>query len=94
MVGEGYKPKPSNPEAGGHGVWYVVKSLEFSSIISKEGKWYVANCPELEIASQGESVQSALNNLREAIELYLEDENGKATPFTGRASQKSRVFRA
>ena len=53
------------------------QSLEFSSIISKEGKWYVANCPELEIASQGESVESALENLREAIELYLQDEDTK-----------------
>jgi len=53
------------------------RSLEFSSVISKEGKWYVANCPELEIASQGESVESALDNLREAIELYLQDEDAR-----------------
>jgi predicted RNase H-like HicB family nuclease len=53
------------------------RSLEFSSVISKEGKLYVANCPELEIASQGESVESALENLREAIELYLQDEDAK-----------------
>lgn len=94
MVGEGYKPKTSNPEAGSHEAWHVVKSLGFSSIIGKEGKWYVTNCRELEIASQGESVQSALNNLREAIELLSEDENAKSTPFTGRASHKSRVLRA
>jgi len=54
------------------------RSLEFSSVVSKEGKWYVAYCPELEIASQGKSVEAALENLREAIELYLEDENAKA----------------
>jgi len=53
------------------------RSLEFSSVISKEGKWYIANCPELEITSQGESVESALKNLREAIELYLQDEDAK-----------------
>jgi len=53
------------------------RSLEFSSVISKEGNWYVANCPELEIASQGESVESALENLREAIELYLQDEDAR-----------------
>lgn len=51
------------------------RSLEFSSIVSKEGKWYVAHCPELEIASQGRSVELALKNLKEAIELYLEDED-------------------
>lgn len=54
------------------------RSLEFSSTVSREGKWYVAHCLELEIASQGKSVESALENLREAIELYLEDENVKA----------------
>ena len=39
---------------------------------------YVAHCPELEIASQGKNVEMALENLREAIELYLEDEDAKA----------------
>ena len=53
------------------------RSLEFSSVVSKEGKWCVANCPELEIASQGKSVELALENLREAIELYLRDEDAK-----------------
>ena len=53
------------------------RSVEFSSVVSKEGKWYVAHCPELEIASQGKSVESTLENLREAIELYLEDEDAK-----------------
>lgn len=35
----------------------------------------MANCPELDIASQGESIEEALFNLKEAIELYLEDED-------------------
>lgn len=54
------------------------RSLEFSSVVNREGKWYVAHCPELEIASQGKSVEAALENLREAIGLYLEDEDAKA----------------
>ena len=54
------------------------ESIEFSSIVTKEGKWYVASCPELGIASQGKSIESALDNLREAIELYLEDEDTEA----------------
>ncbi len=53
------------------------RSLEFSSVVSKEGKLYVAHCPELEVASQGKNVESALENLREAIELYLEDEDAE-----------------
>jgi predicted RNase H-like HicB family nuclease len=53
------------------------RSLEFSSVVKREGKWYVADCPELEIASQGKTVELALKNLREAIELYLQDEDAK-----------------
>jgi predicted RNase H-like HicB family nuclease len=53
------------------------RSLEFSSVVTKEGKLYVADCPELEIASQGRTVELALRNLREAIELYLQDEDAR-----------------
>jgi predicted RNase H-like HicB family nuclease len=53
------------------------RSLEFSSVVTREGKWYVADCPELEIASQGKTIELALKNLREAIELYLQDEDAK-----------------
>ena len=35
----------------------------------------MALCPELDIASQGQSIEEALMNLKEAIELYLEDED-------------------
>jgi predicted RNase H-like HicB family nuclease len=51
--------------------------FEFSSVVNKDGKWYVATSPELGITSQGRSVELALENLREAIELYLEDEDAK-----------------
>lgn len=47
----------------------------FSAIIEKEDDWYVALCPELDVASQGKSVEEALENLREAVALYLEDED-------------------
>jgi predicted RNase H-like HicB family nuclease len=51
--------------------------MQFSTVITKEGRFYVALCPELDIASQGESVEEAIENLREAISLYLEDEDAK-----------------
>lgn len=51
------------------------RTLEFSSVVNREGKWYVASCPELGISSQGRTVEDSLDNLREAIELYLEDED-------------------
>ena len=48
---------------------------QFSSIITKENHLYVAHCPELDIASQGESIEEAIGNLKEAIELFHEDED-------------------
>jgi len=50
---------------------------QFSSVINKENGIYVALCPELDIASQGESIEEALYNLKEAITLYLEDEDAE-----------------
>ncbi len=43
-----------------------------SAIIEREGEWYVATCPELDIASQGHSVEEAKQNLFEAVQLFLE----------------------
>ena len=43
-----------------------------SIIIEREDPWFVAFCPELDIASQGKSVEEAKANIKEAIELYLE----------------------
>ena len=48
---------------------------KFSSIVHKEGKWYVSLCPELDVASQGRTIEEAVKNLQEAVELYLEDED-------------------
>ena len=47
--------------------------LTLTAIIWKEGDKYVSKCPELEVASCGDSVESALENLKEAVELYLEN---------------------
>ena len=44
----------------------------FTAIIERDDNAYVALCSELDIASQGESVAEARNNLKEAIELFLE----------------------
>jgi predicted RNase H-like HicB family nuclease len=46
-----------------------------TAIIQSEGDGYVALCPELDIASQGQSVEEARENLREAIELFFECAN-------------------
>jgi len=51
------------------------RAQEFSSVVVKEGGWYVATCTELGVTSQGKTVEKSLSNLKEAIELYLEDED-------------------
>jgi predicted RNase H-like HicB family nuclease len=48
------------------------KSTTYTGIIEKEGHLYVALCPELDVVSQGASVEEATANLREAVELFLE----------------------
>ncbi len=44
----------------------------YTAIIEKEGDGCVALCPELDVASQGATVEEATANLREAVELFLE----------------------
>ena len=43
-----------------------------TAIIEKEGDGYVSLCPELDIASQGDTVELARANLKEALELFFE----------------------
>ncbi|WP_194822230.1 type II toxin-antitoxin system HicB family antitoxin [Micromonospora sp. S-DT3-3-22] len=45
----------------------------FTAAVHQEDDWYVARCLELDVASQGESVDEALVNLREAVEAYPEE---------------------
>ena len=45
---------------------------KLTAIIEAEGNGYVALCPELDIASQGDSVKEARENLQEALELFFE----------------------
>lgn len=49
------------------------KKLLFHTLIEKEGTMYSALCLELNVASQGKSIQEVKTNLTEAVEVYLED---------------------
>jgi predicted RNase H-like HicB family nuclease len=50
-----------------------MKSIQnFTAIIEKENGGFVSLCPELDIASQGNTVEEAKSNLQEAIELFFE----------------------
>lgn len=50
-----------------------MKKQKLSAILTWEEDMYVALCPELDIASQGKTVEQAIANLKEAVELYLEE---------------------
>ena len=45
---------------------------QLTAIIEREGDGYVSLCPELDIASQGVTIEDARDNLREALELFFE----------------------
>ena len=52
----------------------------FTASVMREGNWYVAQCLEVDVASQGESEEEALSNLREALELHFEPPVAEALP--------------
>ena len=45
----------------------------FTAVIRKGERQFVALCPELDVVSQGYTVEEALKNLKEAVELYIEE---------------------
>ena len=52
----------------------------FAATVWREGNWYVAQCLELDVASQGETEEEALRNLQEALELHFEPPQATRPP--------------
>lgn len=50
-----------------------MKKVKFTNLVWKEGRYYVAQCLNVDISSFGTTKQAALKNLKEAIDLYFED---------------------
>lgn len=48
------------------------KLLGFSVVVMRENNSYSSWCPDLDVASQGDSVEEAISNLKEALELHIE----------------------
>ena len=48
-------------------------SRTLAAIVTQESTWYVARCLQVEVTSQGPTVEDALANLKEALELYFAD---------------------
>jgi predicted RNase H-like HicB family nuclease len=59
---------------------------EMTAVINRDGDVYVAFCPELDIASQGASIESARDNLREALELFFESASADEIRTTPRST--------
>ena len=50
-----------------------MKVFDYTAVVWKETEGYVSKCPELGVASCGESFEEAVRNLREAVQLYIEN---------------------
>ncbi len=48
------------------------KPVQLTAIIAREDDWYVATCPEVDVVSQGKTIEEARANLLEAVELFFE----------------------
>lgn len=48
-----------------------MERYKMSIVVDKDGKWYVAHCVDLPVTSQGKTIEQAMENLKEAVGLYL-----------------------
>jgi predicted RNase H-like HicB family nuclease len=53
-----------------------MKKIQYSSVVWQEGKYFVAQCLNVDVSSFGDTKTDALSNLEEALSLYFEDEEG------------------
>ena len=53
----------------------------FAATVWREGNWFVSQCLEVEVASQGETEEEALTNLKEALELHFEPPQATRAPM-------------
>ena len=51
----------------------VAQTRHLTAVIEREENGYVALCPELDVASQGDTVEESQHNLQEAVQLFLEE---------------------
>jgi predicted RNase H-like HicB family nuclease len=50
-----------------------MQTQTYTAVVHREDLWYVAECPEVGVVSQGKTIEEAVMNLKEATELYLEE---------------------
>ncbi len=66
----------------------MTRVRQFTAVIEREGDGYVALCPELDIASQGDTIEEARRNIQEALEGFIE----AASPEEVRERLRSEVY--
>lgn len=49
-----------------------VKPVQLTAVIERDDAWFVATCPEVDVVSQGKTIEEARANLLEAVELFFE----------------------
>ena len=69
-----------------------MKKQIFNVIVWKENRLFVAKFLELELTSQGKTKQEAINNLKEALELYLEAEDTSKLNFPSIKEVTTQIF--
>lgn len=69
----------------------MTKTLKY--IVQKEGKYYVSQCLNVDVSSFGNTIQEAIDNLNEALELYFEDKQAVFTiiPITETLLGETRI---
>ena len=65
----------------------IGKTIQLTAVIEREDDWYVATCPELDVVSQGESVEAARSNLLEAVEGFFEAASSSEVLYFTNSSQ-------
>src|SRR5204863_1794427 len=86
--GSGQLPDPFRVETRSDRRGHPMATSSYTAIIEKDGDLYVALCPELDIASQGTTIEDAKANLKGAVELLLEC----ADPAAVRRRRRGEVF--
>ncbi len=72
------------------------RNVQLTALIKREGDGFVSLCPELDVASQGDTIEEARANLVEALEMFLEvaDESEVARRLSGPISDGDDAMRA
>ena len=54
---------------------------KFNAVVTRDDEWFVAQCLEVDVASQGENEEQALQNLNEALRLHFSDPQATVLPI-------------